>query len=580
MDTSDIIKKRIETLGSLYKRMDRTRDLVYNTPFHLKNFKGDKRLENVINVTPNKAATFANAIIADLLGGKWQTIIEGEKLTDKQSYTIERWCADIQDQTNEWLMKKQQISSLDSWAANHVCVRGPIGVRWIIDIVDGELVVDCLPVDMRWTPYEGGANGIVDGWVCPRSFRSAEDLNIEYAAEVNLTGNKFHSVSGNYIEVQDWWSAEKNEVWVDGKMVRTQDNPFGYPPFVIAVPSVGFMLRDKDYISHEGEDILFLNRDIYDEYARSVSIEQSIGMDVLNPPYEQEVEDIAQPNQKPPKSGETLKVKKGETHKRLERGDLNNASMAARQDIGKMITEGGYSDVDLGIFATTPPSALLVTTETEIRGKLQNSRREALQVFKVGSLRMQIDQYLQIAKTNGKGGEILVGKRGRRHTYSPDKLKNPDDYTITCQLMTTSKRQEIANLALFTASAGHLPLKVRLRDILVAEDPEGIMRELDNEKAREADPAIGMFEMAMRLVDEADDEPDEDVADAKRIESQMMTERGTALIRARMNPQPGNPVSDEAREPKRKEPAQVPITNLMPLMSNGGGAMQQPSGGV
>lgn len=233
-DTLEKVKKRVTELQPLYDRMDKTKDLVYLTPYKMLNF--DKiEMENVINVTTNWPAVYANAIIGDLMGSVWQTVIESNvKISDKQKHDIENFIEDNLAQADEQLGRKG-MADLFTWLCNHVCHRSLIGARWISQFDKGEYKIDCLPVDMRWCPFEFGTDGL--DWGAPKSFRSGARIKSEYGKDVG----------DQEIEVTDFWDSEKNEVWLGDEMAPgwPKKNPFGSPPLVIVIPSSGFMLRDK-----------------------------------------------------------------------------------------------------------------------------------------------------------------------------------------------------------------------------------------------------------------------------------------------------------------------------------------------
>ena len=553
MDTLDIIEKKVEELQPLYGRMDKTRDLAYLTPYQLKNFAGTP-VEKVINVTTNWPAIFADAIIADLMGATWQTVIESEgKLSDKQKHTIENFIDDNLAQADEQLALKD-FPELFAWLCNHVCIRGYIGVRWITQFVKDKYVIDCLPVDMRYTPFEYGNDGL--NWVAHISTRSKARILSQYGIEI----------AEDDIEVTDFWDSEKNEVWLGTDMAPKFPRPhrFGKPPFVIAKPPAGFFLRDKGYIEHEAEDLFYLNRGLYDERSRQMSIEQTLAMDVLFPPYEQETDEPGTPADKPPKTGETTKVKKGEKHVLLQRGDLTNAFRTGHADIQRDLQMGGVNDIDLGNVSQTV-SGVWITEQSEIRNKLIKPRLKALVSMRQQLARMMIDQYIKVSEKGG--GETLIGDTGRKRKYAASQLGDPDNYAISYELMSQSKKQEIVNLAMFEAARGELPLKVRLTDILKADDPDGIMRELGIEEARRADPAIGLFEMAIRYAEEAETLQGAD-ADAKKIQSMMLTERGCAIIKQRTQVQ--EPLPEGANVPQ-VETKGAGVQSLVPLLGGGGG---------
>ena len=110
-----------------------------------------------------------------------------------------------------------------------------------------------------------------------------------------------------------------------------------------------------------------------------------------------------------------------------------------------------------------------------------------------------------------------------------------------------------------------------MRDILKAEDPEGWIRQRELDAARRADPAIALFEMALQHVEEADRLNDDARADAKRIQSKMLTERGVALIRARQQPMP----PEDAQLPQPEEPrgSSNPLTSLLGSKGLGAGGI-------
>lgn len=560
-NTWDMISERASELADLYARMDETSKFLYwdDNPYSLTKPDGKTVIKDALSVTPNKPKVFAHGIVSNLLDGKWQTVVEG-KISSRQSHVIEQFIEDNFTQADEFLQTAFRIPSLFNWLCNHVCIRGFIGAHWLASEKEKQYKIHCAPVDMRWCPFEDGKNGLADGWISPITFRSKESLQKEYPKA---------SISGTTdIEVRNYWDAEKNEIWIDSKLALQQKNPFGYPPFVVMIPSAGFMLRDKGYLKHEGEDILFLNKGLFLELARTLSLEQTLGYSSLFPGYEYEVEDVdATPSVAPPPLDSTLKRRKGERHIPVPRGDMNRAGISARTDILQMIEEGGITSPRS---YNTPPSAVELYGEAELIGQLQNSRKDCIGAFRSQLAMMIIDQAIKISK-GGQGVDSLeIGGRGRKNTYSTGQLGDPDKYYITYHLMVKSKRQELANLAQFSAVYGKLPLKYNLTNILMAEDPDGIIKELEIEEARKADPAIALFEMAVKYAEEADDLDDPNDADVKRIQSKMLTERGVAIIKQRQQPlTPAQTLPEKARVPQVEQPKGG--GNLLPPLLGGQG---------
>ena len=531
-DTWALIEDRITALSDLNKRMDETAELLYwdNNPYKLVKPDGKTELRDAISVTPNLPKVFAHGIISDLMSGKWQAVVEGD-ISSGKAHLIEEFIDFNLAQADEQLSQRHGIPSLFSWLCNHVCVRYAIGARWISWIEDKEWQVDCQPVDMRWTPYVRGE------WVAPITFRTKDDLEqeLEEYEKLGRQGKgEYTKVSlsqSGLLEVRDFWSKETNELWVNKQLVFTQRNEFSFLPFVIVVPASGFMLQDREYVKHMGEDILFLSGGLYKELARSISLEQTSGYAGLYPGYEYEAENYnASPAEKAPALDETVKVRMGERHMPVPRGDINRAGQTARADIQAMI-EAGSPLVPKAY--NTPPSAVLLAGETELISRLQNSRKEALGIFKSQLARLIIDQFVQ-AKTEG----ISIGRAGQRKSYFVSKLGDPDKYTISYQLLIKSKRQEMANLAEFVAIGDQLPLKWKLSTILMADDPDGIINAMELEQAKRMNPALGLIEMGLRYLDEADNKENEIEENAKREQAKVLAHEYVMAMRARMQPQP------------------------------------------
>jgi len=404
---------------------------------------------------------------------------------------------------------------------------------------------------MRYCPFVFGKKTFE--WVAPITFRNQEDLKAEFPEQKEKIKGKGGKTKD--IEVRDYWNENENELLIDGEQVFKRDNKTGSVPFVIVIPPAGFMLRDKGYLKHEGEDLFFLNRALYEEYNRALSVEQSIGMDILQPPYVQPVKHrTASPAEKTPRSGEVKQYLEGEVPVPLKRGDLNNASMAARSDIGRMLQHGGINDIDLGN-VSQEVSAVWITEQSEIRNKLIRPRVRGIEVFIQKLCRLMIKQTI---------------KAGKRQMFKVSDLGDPDTYSITCTLKTMSKKQEVANWAVANMAVPIAPLEIILRDILMIDDPDEWMRKLDLQKARKADPAIGMLAMAIRCAEEAKELDNGHEADTKRIESMMLTERFVALIRERKSPQPTQQLPDQARIPQEQAQPKEGMNDMMSLMGRTG----------
>ncbi len=551
LDVMNMVDKRIEQMQKLYDRMDKTKSRIYNEPYSMLGFDG-KAVDNVINVTMPYAPIFANAVISDLMQAVRQTVIEGD-IPDKMINRIEGFLDDSRAQADE-LLRRRGDPPLFTWWCAHVCVRSIIGARWYTEFDNDTFRMYPLPLDMRWVPHEYGNDGL--NWVCNRTFRTKDQIIAEYPE----SEGKFSGESD--IEVRDYWNSEINEVYIGKSKIIERANPFEAPPFVIAAPATGFLLRDKGWLEHHAEDILYLIRDLYDEVNRQVSIEQTLGFESIRPPYINRVrENDGSPADPPPKTGQTKKAGPDEGWELLKRSDVNQAFIAARGDINRALQVGGINDIDIGN-VSQQVSAVWITTQTGIRNKFTNPRLKCLAEAEQQLSRKMINQY-QTLVAKGYKSEIELGETGRKRKYTAEQLGDPTTYSIEHRIMTQNKTQEVANWAIAQGAMGIAPERIILRDILMVDDPDEWIREKELEAAKKADPTIGLFEMALRFVDEADNEPDQDEADAKRIQSMILTDQGVNLIRQRY-----------ASQPLRMEQPKPNSQALMPLLGSGSASNQ------
>jgi hypothetical protein len=358
--------------------------------------------------------------------------------------------------------------------------------------------------------------------------------------------------------VLDYWDDKVEEIYIDGALKKQNPNPLGYPPFVILAPATGFMLRDENYMEHEAEDLFFLNSKLYDEWNRSISIEQTIAMKQIMPPYQKpsKLPPQGEPVPYPDKIGAVNEVAEGEEYHLLQVGDVNNAHRMSVSNIGGALQRGGVNNIDLGN-VSQEVSAVWITEQSEIRSKILEPRLQALTTFKAMAGRMLIDQFI-------KGGySASLGRAGLQKEYSAGQLGDPKNYSVSYRLMSRSKKQEIANLAMAQGARGIVSQETILTDILQVDDPAGELAKLDAEKAEQADPVLFYLRKACSLADEAETlEGDE--AEQKKLESMLMTESGVTILKERQNPQHQQVVEGQKIEQPK------PSSNLVPLLGQGG----------
>ncbi|KKM96821.1 hypothetical protein LCGC14_1174230, partial [marine sediment metagenome] len=509
------------------------------------------------------------------MGTKWQMVVEGKGISKTMASEIEQFIKDNFAQADEWLLESMGMSSLEAWLANHVCVRSLIGVRWISQVLKGEYILDCLPVDMRWTPFRHGKDGL--DWVAPITWKSREDIE-ELFPKFSIPGGgasltTIGKASGSEFEVRDYWDGTHNETLVAKGEAGQQPHSLGRPPFVIVSPSAGFMLRDRGYLEHDAEDLFYLNKGVWDEENRTLSVDQTFAYRQLFPPFERETENYdGSPATPVPKLGEVLKVRKGELAQEVPQGDMNRASQTSRLDIKQMREIGSISDAELGTSFGNRPGVWF-TRQFEIRDKFMAPRRGAIGIMKQGLARLMIEQFQKAKDQKGKDfKEVSIGRRGSKNKFSAKSLGDPDSYTITARFMVSSKTQEFMNMTQAAAAKSiGMPQEIIDRDILKVENPAEMRRLRDIEQARQADPVIGLYEMARSYAEEAQGMEDEKEADKKKIISMQLTDDMVAIMKQRQQPQPPAPGS-EVRQPEEPRGDGRAVDRLLGPQGGGAGA--------
>ncbi|GAG26418.1 unnamed protein product, partial [marine sediment metagenome] len=135
----------------------------------------------------------------------------------------------------------------------------------------------------------------------------------------------------------------------------------------------------------------------------------------------------------------------------------------------------------------------------------------------------------------------------------------------------SSKEMEIVNLAQAQAARGIVPMKRIVTNIMQAEDPAGWLSELELEKAKEANPAIGLAEMAIRYAEQAEGMDDEIEADLKKWQSMVLVHDYVMIMKQRMQPLP----IEQATQKRTPEPGKSNLQGLASLPGLLGGQLQK-----
>ena len=562
-DTLTIVNNKITDMIDLYARMDKTAKLLYpeQNPYTITLFDSETPIDidKSISITSSLPASYATALVTSLLEGEWQVKVEG-KISERQQTAVKQFADDLLAGIDEYLLNEYAISSLNTWNANHACIRSIVTGRLLLRKEDDRLVITYMPCDARWTPYQ------LNQWIAPRTWRTKADIVKEYEKRPGIDKSVLDSLSDKgLLGITDFWDKQKNEVWVTtgqayskssynasmgGIKLYEQKNPLGFLPFVVSSVSAGFMLRDEKYLEHEYDDIFQFNRHRYVDHNRNLSIKATMGMNIITPRFEREIDKGVADNPIPvPGADQTIHVPPGGKAVMVPQPDLNNAFIASSEQTDQELQMGGISNAELAD-TNENRTAIWLATQSRIRGSRLKPRMECLQVFREALIKLAIRQ---IKAISGDAEQTFsIGRSDAFSQFNIGKLGDPDTYRIKCRLMTRTKEEEIANIAEAAAakSAG-IPQTIIDRDILMAEDPEEWERQRKLQAASEADPALALFDQARNMIDEAETMVDDDEANGKLLSSKQLTATAFEMVRQRsVQPMPSETVTPKREVPK------------------------------
>uniref|UniRef100_A0A6M3KPB7 Portal protein n=1 Tax=viral metagenome TaxID=1070528 RepID=A0A6M3KPB7_9ZZZZ len=486
MSTIEDIKKKRDELSELHSRMDTDRDIVTLLPFVLKGFaehlKGET-IPNSVSVTLNKAVVFADSFISTLSSAKRQCEVTG--LSDTANHDVEQFANSLMYDIDQKQVK-QGAGNTAVWFSQHISYRGLIGYQLNIerDKEDKKVAIyRPSPMDMRWATWQEGEEDY--DWVSNHTRRDGIELYGKYkdkkGSKVNLINQDKKSM-----EVENWYSQDKHEVWADDALIFEEDNTYGFIPCVIIKPLTGIFIEDVGFLKYRYEGILGLNRLIYDEWNRLASILQTMAVAMLYPVLASETEDGAPALKSYPYNGMLVPLKKGEKIYNILTPEISQAFLTALQNLDKALQQGGISDAELGD-ATMDRPGVWYTQQWTIRNRRMSPRMEAIS-----------QMYEEIVKLGIKEARVFNLKPKLKGVLY-DSLPDPDDIEIKYRVMVEDRVMDVVRAELGKAMQGFLPDEYILRDIMHAEDPDGIMNEMALQRAKAENPVVYYRDTSRRL---------------------------------------------------------------------------------
>lgn len=552
-----LVTEKKEEMKPVFDRMDTDEKLYFLEPYKMKMLPPyqSKDMPDVANITTNDPLLYGTKSIGIMAGATMQTIVEGRKMKDPQTTLIEQFLEDIYYMVDEWLPKRK-YPGMDAFINEQICIRGRISARSCIKIEESKgLLPDIVPLDTRNYADETDGNDLI--WAAPTFRRSKALIERQYQKE----GDRFDKISlGNkYPEVVDFWNDEINVVFVDKQIIREQENPYGYVPFVSIICPVGSFLNTKDAEEHEGESIFWSNRGLWPEKNRLTTILQTISVDALFGALQYESthgENMPKPSKSPYSPRTVHGIEKGGGYKPMPLNDIKNATRLVYAIVEACLQKGSLAAIDYGTLAF-PLAAVAITRLSASRDDIFIPRIQAKAMFYQALSRMIIKQCIGLKE------KLELGREGSRNEYTAKDLGG--DYTIQYHFFTDTKEQRIANLAIAHNSRGILSDDTIRRDVMNLKDPDGEGVKVKAEEAERADEVLFLFRRGISLLTpQGDEKPSEEA----QIEARILKDRIVTILKQRRALGTLSPIE------KQKGDEVQPGKGTIPLLGEGGGGQR------
>jgi hypothetical protein len=365
----------------------------------------------------------------------------------------------------------------------------------------------------------------------------------------------------DYNEVVDFWNSEKNTVFIEKQIAREQSNPYKYPPLIYVLCPAGSMLNTEGAVTHQGESILWADRELWTEKNRTATILQTLNVNTLFGALQyasNQGTNAPKPSTSPYKQKTVHPVEKGGGYQPMPINDIKAATHLFYSVLETSLQRGSLAAIDYGTL-TFPLSNLAITQLTGSRNDTLLPRVQAKAMFYQALARMIIDQCIQLDQT------LEIGKQGSKNTYTKADLEG--DYTISFQFSTKSKEQDIANLQTAVASQGFLSNDTIRREVLKVEDPDGEDRKKKSEEVEKVDEVLFLFRRADSLLDADKPSPKD------QIEAYILAQRIVTILTQRNSMGTLSPIENKAGA-TTKTPSKDEILGLL----NAGGVGNQGQG--
>ncbi|KKN33645.1 hypothetical protein LCGC14_0801840 [marine sediment metagenome] len=508
-DYLQLHKDKVLERADLNKRRDSDNELLTSYKYEMTDSK-DKKLEDIIHVTMNRLKVFAAYVEAALnkADEKVNVTSEDEKIDTAE---IEDYIKAGFASANLRLVTRGDFA-LDPYFDQQACRRGEAAARVMFQMVEAKegvepyLDADITQWDTRYITYETGSDGLA--WGAYETTKSKGMIeSSKWALESNFT------MSGKSAEVIDLWTPEENIIYVAEKEVFKQTNPWGFVNVCVQKVPIGSMLADKDSLQYQCESILFLVRDLINEYNRCVSLLQTLNIKSVKAALQEATKGEAHTFEEINASGSVTPVETPGAIAQIPYGDAKNSMILALQEIKEALDDGTLARIMLGDLPGEMSAVALIQVE-QGQGQVYMPRLGTR-----GMLKQQIA--LMFIKQTKDLGTVNLGTPGHRKDYKMSDMEG--EYDIEFVYANKSPETDFARLSLGREykEADMLDELSILTDVMKRDDPEGDQRKLFRQRLRRISPNLQMLDGLMALAKAVEDGDESATVEIDIIEAEL-----------------------------------------------------------
>ncbi len=476
-----INKKVMEWNKHVFTRMDTDESHWTDAQrFILRNNNGDP-LEDVQNVTSNRARVFGERVLSVLGEGEEQIIIkghrDGKEMTDDESSPIEE-CLRLVFSENDKCLQKQLIAGFDAYNWEQLAIRGRVGARVLISEEDGILTPDIFPLEMRRTVFEVGKRGLI--WVATATTMTQDAILDEFG----------YSIRGDEAIIWDYWNSSNELVFIDYQRFQEaeQVHTLGDPPFVIKLAPTGtFFDTSKSSLARHGDSIFSADRELFDEESKTWSIMQTMNYLTLSPPQKLKSKSGKKlPAQPPYRLGRITALGEDEDLAKLDAPDIQASSRMFNALIDGALQRGSISHIDWGNLQFQLSQVAIATLASASR-QVFTPRLSIYGIFKSEVAEMIKDQWIQL------GISARIGKYGQSKLYTPEMLKG--DYSIEFKYYNTLPEETAAAYGLANLASRWMDDRTIRETILKLDNATDISQKYESQTAVKISKALSLYTM-------------------------------------------------------------------------------------